>query len=392
MKIDFVKSSRVFLLILLFVLPFVYWPWTELTYEVPRVIFFSLAVEILGVLAIFSLSSLKREELDYKLIFLIGLFIGLSFLSSFLGIDLRKSLIGNFYRRDGLITLCHLGGITLFISLFYNRYLENALPLLLTLSTGLLSFWALIQSLLLWPFPAYTSFGNPNFLGGFILVNLPFNLYLYQHSPQKNRRRFFFALLLLQIIAVLLTRSRGAILGAFLLLVLWFFSIGKIKLKTRHFFAVSLTIIFILLGSALIFLSNYRNSAAQFNAESRERIFRKGLEGFRQRPLLGWGYANFDYAFEAGTWPIFLEKDVYVDKGHSLLFEVLVTGGIFGFIIYALIISRAFLNLLKQKGLLSRYYLLVLIIFIFHAQTNVISLAEEVLFWIILGLAARQES
>jgi len=118
-------------------------------------------------------------------------------------------------------------------------------------------------------------------------------------------------------------------------------------------------------------------------AESRERIVVKGLLAFSKKPLLGWGWANFDHAFESVDWPMKLDSDVYVDKAHSNLLEILVTAGILGFIIYLLIIFRTLILLFDKK-----VFFLTFLLFLFHSQTNVISINEEMMFWLILAIAA----
>jgi len=67
------------------------------------------------------------------------------------------------------------------------------------------------------------------------------------------------------------------------------------------------------------------------------------------------------------------------------LLEILVTTGFFGLVSYLFILSRGFANLFKRRGDFSKILLLSLVLFVFHSQTNVISIAEELIFWFILG-------
>lgn len=132
-------------------------------------------------------------------------------------------------------------------------------------------------------------------------------------------------------------------------------------------------------------------------AEGRERIFMKLSLSFLKRPLLGWGWANVDRAFKASDWPIKFESDIYLDKAHSHLLEVLVTAGIFGFISYLSILYFAGKRLIetmrkKTNTIWFKTLLVSFLLYIIHTQTNVVSVAEDALFWIVVGIIAAVDS
>src|SRR3989344_3471603 len=141
----------------------------------------------------------------------------------------------------------------------------------------------------------------------------------------------------------------------------------------------------ILLGAAFFFIK----ISGPFTFESRERILMRGVNAFTQKPFTGWGWANFDYAFRSVDWPIRYEHDIYVDKAHGVLLEFLVTTGIFGLLAYLAILIRFFLRFLRENTV-SYYTFLSLLLFVIHSQTNIISISEELIFWILLGIVASQ--
>ena len=120
----------------------------------------------------------------------------------------------------------------------------------------------------------------------------------------------------------------------------------------------------------------------EFVPEGRERIIKSIARGVWRRPILGWGWANADYAFENNPWPSKFDLDVYVDKAHGMFLEVLATTGIAGFVVYLAIVLLAVIN--SRRTL----WLGPMVIYLIHSQTNVISIAEEMLFWVMLGIAA----
>lgn len=377
------------------IFPFVFWTKAEIAYEIPRVWFIQRWTEILGILAILNLFLIKKEKIDGKLLLLIGSFLVIALISSILGADFYKSLWGNYYREDGLFTLIHLAGFFFFIVLFFDRFLKRITPVILSVSSLILSLWTIIvgfqinlfhnQSINYWDGAIGISFGNPNFLGGYLLVCLPFLALLVTESKTRGAKIFWIFGLGVQILAIILTKSLGSILGVFLFILGWFILLKKLNRKKIIILILTLAVAV----SFCLIQRGIKRFPDEFTAEGRERIIRKGLLGFNKKPLLGWGWANFDYAFESVDWPFKLQHDVYVDKAHSVILEILVTAGIAGLIIYLAIIFRVIGNLLKTEGSFSLFCLLSLILYIFHSQTNVISIGEEVIFWLIVGIATK---
>ena len=111
------------------------------------------------------------------------------------------------------------------------------------------------------------------------------------------------------------------------------FIIGNLALG-RERVKKLVSIIAILSFVLLFFLYFKQAKSLGFVAEGRERIIRKILLGVAKKPIIGWGWANVDYAFEEGIWPIKLEHEVYVDKAHSMFLEILTTTGIIGLSVY----------------------------------------------------------
>ncbi len=70
---------------------------------------------------------------------------------------------------------------------------------------------------------------------------------------------------------------------------------------------------------------------------------------------MGYGVANVDYAFNDGTWQIAV-------------------------------------NTLKTtKRSIGGVMLMLLALYLFHAQTNVISISQELIFWLVLGFALQSK-
>lgn len=389
------KIFEIFFLGGLILLPLIYWPWAAIPFEVPKVYFFNRWVEILALLGLTtSFNSLEKDKSDNKLLYLVGIFFIITVISSVFGSDWQKSVLGNYYRGDGLVTLAHLVGLFLLTLLFFKKDWVTQLLAAISLGAVLTSIWVTfydafklfvlnISTTPNWNGALGATFGNPNFLAGYLVVSLPATAYFLRFFPNKWKYVAYTGLFT-QISAIFLTRAVAGILGIFLFSMLSTV-FKKTKIKRLIFLVASL----IFISVSLIFIYNFqRQDSVGLVAEGRERIIKKGFLAFKERPLLGWGWANFDYAFDAVVWPIKLGNDVYVDKAHSLFLEVLVTTGIVGFTFYLALISTGFLNLLKNRSLRNPL-LYIFVLFLLHSQTNVISIAEEAIFWIILGVSAK---
>lgn len=231
------------------------------------------------------------------------------------------------------------------------------------------------------------TFGNPNFLAGYLLVSLPFTIGVARRiRGTRWTRRTRWVGVIIQVLAIGLTFSRAAILGVILLGLgyLW----GRTKKSTRVGILGALGVLGIFL---IIFLNKELRVSGEkyFFPESRGRIIVRGLNAFVKKPIFGWGIANFDYAYESNFYPMRYEQDVYVDKAHSNLLEVLVTMGIVGFLIYSGIIL-GILGILgrlgREKTNFEKILLISFLLFLFHSQTNIISINEEIFFWMIAGI------
>lgn len=386
----------------IFLLPLIFWPWAEIAYEIPRVWFFQRWMEVLGILGlvVFVLQRKKRGGKKNGLIFLVFFFIFVVLFVSFFGVDLTKSLWGNYYRGDGLLTLLHLGAFFFWLNLFWDNSWVRVTALALaggcfltSIATIFLGFkFHFLGDLNVERFGRAIGgpFGQPNFLAGYLLVCLPFIGFLMKKAKSNLEKLFWFLVLFSQFGSIGLTLSRAGILGIFIFVAFWLAINRGVKLKT----IVKLLAVLVFLSFLLPFLKDQRDPGGYYIAENRARIFAKGFLAFWQKPILGWGWANFDYAFEAIDWPEKFAFDVYVDKAHCQLLEVLVTTGLVGLIVYLAIIRRSIKTLLtimprsREAALWWQTVFLSLVLYLFHSQTNVISIGEEVIFWLCLGIAS----
>lgn len=380
-------SGFLFLCFGIFLTSFFWWPKALIPFEVPKVIFFQWFVRILVLVFAVSFLVKKRHwKVNLKLLIPVLIFAVWATISSILGSDISKSFTGNYFRRDGLITLYELIGFSLLVSYFWKEKFKKTISLTFFASATLLSALALIQILRhKFGLGFAVTFGNPVFLAGYLVCSLP--LFYYFLLNFKLPKILKFLLYLLPVVTIVLIKASGAI--AVMAIYLGFMIAQKINKKYRLFllllgFAVALAIV----G----FWFSGLKKEIYLNPQGRDRIYRKVFVGALKRPIFGWGWANVDYAFESNDWPIKINNDVYVDKAHSNILEIFATTGIPGLIIYFSFIFIFLKELItkyrKSKDKIWNFILLSgTFLYLFHSQTNVISIAEEIVFWLILGIA-----
>lgn len=77
--------------------------------------------------------------------------------------------------------------------------------------------------------------------------------------------------------------------------------------------------------------------------QSRFMIWNIALEGFRERPILGWGPDNFIIPYAKYYNPHLFGNEPWFDRVHNMHLEWLVAGGIVGFLAYIALFVTAFL-------------------------------------------------
>lgn len=393
-------SIRYVFLFGLVILPFVFWPTAIVPYEIPRVFAVQAWIETLSLIGVLTIVRNRKSPrtIPTTMLYLLLALIGTAVLSSIFGVDIGKSIWGNYYRGDGLLTRIHLVGLAFFLMVFWENSWERLLFLVISTSSTLLALWTIIERFRIYGFLHIrelsgtqgigVSFGQPKFLGGYLLVALPFSVAMTQASKNQYLRLFWILAVIVQCAAIWFSGARSAVLGVILFFCLSFILNRKLWGK-KIFRIVTLVVISVLIGIGTTWYISTKEPYS-ITAETHERIAIKGILAFLKRPITGWGWANFDYAFASVDWPDKFYHDVYVDKAHSHFIEILTTTGIIGFALYMGIIWKTLKRLLEGYPA-SKYLLFSFLLFLFHSQTNVISISEEVIFWIIVGITGSRD-
>lgn len=361
---------------------FIIWPWYIYPFELPRVWFVHRWIEILLLTGVvFGIPHLNPHKEDSPLIMSVLIFFLIATFTALIGIDPIKSFWGNYYRNDGLFNLLHLVGLFFFLSLFWRVSWQK--PIVTVFAIGCIgnAVFALIVGVVNNHLPLIGSFGHANFLAGYLAVTAPFVLWRIRISAATWKKALWTAGFCLVSIALGLTFSVGGLVGL---------SVVGLTIILGHRGISHKKIFFVLIVLAVLAACGFfikESTRSSFNPESRNRIVARALIASTARPLTGWGWSNFDYAFDQTPWPIKLQHDRYIDKAHSQLLEILVTTGIIGLLVYLGIIGRVVWRFAREREI-SIFLFAAFAAYIIHTQTNVFSISEELIFWIIAGQIA----
>ncbi len=113
------------------------------------------------------------------------------------------------------------------------------------------------------------------------------------------------------------------------------------------------------------FLSRFANiSASDPTGNSRIMVWKMAIQGFKEKPILGWGQDNFAYVFAKYQDPNMYAQEAWFDRCHNVFFDWLIAAGILGLVSHlalyffaALLTARASKFSLGEKVLI--YGLLV---------------------------------
>lgn len=355
-------------LIGILLLPLVYW-------EVPKVWFYLGFIDLMAILSTFYFKGTNKEKTknNYLKSFLI-IFLVTAVITSIVGYDFYKSVIGNYYRADGLVTLLHLVGFSIIFGILYKDQSEDKkLKSELYLSQAIF-FSGVLSSI-------FNNFGQINFLVGFLLTTIPFGLFLIFNTKNIYFKAIYAIGLLIKVSVILNASSYVGVLGLILIIPLFYVIKENKKVGLFLFGAV----VAISMFSFIYFKSI--TSSNNYVAESRIRIYRNVYVGSLNRFLTGYGWSNTDLAFSSVTWPMKFNNDVYVDKAHMQILDIFANMGIFGVLIYLIINLYVIKILHSERKLFTNTLLVSLLMYFLYAQTNITSISQEFIYWLIIGVA-----
>jgi O-antigen ligase/tetratricopeptide (TPR) repeat protein len=327
---------------------------------------FRILTEVLFLLWIILALKDERYRPQFSSIFgVVALFFISMGLSTIFAENINLSFWGNYERMEGFILLIHLLlYFIILISILKNQREWDWVWYSFMISSAIMGVYGLYQIKMLGISARIDgTFGNPTYLSVFML--LIFFIGFFQFIQKKLPLYAFILLMLLQLPVIYFTGTRGATIGLLggLLLFSILITIGEKQNKMLRrcssgfiiAFVAILLIFFAAKDSVLIqespLLSRFANiSVTEIAAkDSRLYVWPIAIEGFKDKPLLGWGQEGFRYVFDENYNPEMYDREGWYDRAHSIPLDWLIAGGLIGGGLYLAMFGVAFYVIWRQS-------------------------------------------
>lgn len=287
-------------------------------------------------------------------------FVGAMLVADLLGLNVTRSIWSNFERMEGWVTLAHLFGLflifdrVLFAGDLWKRFLQFSLSVSLLVGVHgvfqLLGYAEIHQG----GVRVDANFGNATYLAVYTLFHIFFAAWLFFSSSNFWLRSAYGFIGGLNLILLYFSGTRGALLGLIAGAVVGLF-VYAVSTQNKKLIAGGVGLL--LLGSiGFGVLQNYKEhtfvkddpvltriAGISLEAgETRFRIWNIALQGFYERPLLGWGQGNFNLVFSKYYKPELYNQEPWFDRAHNVIFDWLIAGGVLGLGAYLLLFGSLF--------------------------------------------------
>lgn len=194
------------------------------------------------------------------------------------------------------------------------------------------------------------TFGNTTYFAVYLLFHIFIAAFLaVRHKGASWIRWAYGAIILADIFMLYHTATRGAILG---LLGGVMLTTALIALLERNNAMLRKSAIGVLVAAILIpaTIFMFRDAAwvkespvlARFTSisleetttKSRFMVWNMAWQGFKERPVLGWGQESFNYVFNKYYDPKMYDQEPWFDRAHNVFFDWLIAGGILALLAY----------------------------------------------------------
>lgn len=256
-----------------------------------------------------------------KVEWLVLVFLGWLVLTSALSIHPATAIFGKYRRFEGLISFVNYMAVFFMALQVVDRPSRiRSLARTLVISGALVSFYGLLQffgadpanwgSLPFETNRAFSTFGNPDLLGGYLIFPLAVSLSLALSEEDLYGRIAYWVAFLITAFCWLIAFVRGAWIGGAVALGILVFALvwAKAKVTTVDWsFAGIITAIFaVVTFRSLTSPSEVTNVVARItsifdfgagSALTRFQIWEAAIAAIKERPLLGWGADTFRLLF-----------------------------------------------------------------------------------------------
>lgn len=321
---------------------------------------FRIIVEIIagGYLALVLTNPAYRPKRTW-LLYAFALFVAVIGIADLLGTYPHKSIWSNYERMEGWVTLAHL--FVYFVVMQAMLSTEKLWRQWWHTSMGvsvIVSIYALFQLLGLITINQGgirldATFGNATYLGVYMMFHVFIAAFYLARAwvaePQKRAVHawLYGGLMALNSLVLFYTATRGAMLGLLgggvLATLILIFLAPRSRVAWRAGVVIcSLGVIagafWLVSDQAWVHKIEPLHRLAIIGDEglpdARQMNWGMAWQGFKERPLLGWGQENYAPVFDKYYNPGMYAQEPWFDRVHNIIFDWLIAGGIIGLLAY----------------------------------------------------------
>ena len=333
------------------------------------------------------------------------LFLGVLGVSAAFGVDPSRSFWSKFERMSGVLFHLHLLGYLFAISNTFkfkkdwNNLFTGSLVVGMVVSVIFFLAKGGVE-MGIWAAKKGSSLGNSSFLGTYLLLNLLFAILLFIRSKKKMFYKLIagtgFVIMAPALLMSSADAARLSFIGALFLIGLFYliFKRPEVKLKT---IGVAILIVSSIALIYLVFTTGnpVHNRLVNGLGAPRFVVWRMAWDGFKAKPLLGWGSNNFIMVYSkfydpykpiAGGAPWF-------DRAHNIVMNYLATTGILGLLSYLSLYAAGFYILAKRYLQRKKFWIpavitAFMIAYFVHLLTVFDMPVSYMMFFLVLGFIA----
>lgn len=351
------RTAVITLLMASLVVPLIIAPDFFFPYVVPRNLLFRVVVEI-GVAALVLALCFGKKTLDLRgepILWSLAAFLAAASLSAMFSPAPTHSFFGDFERMGGVMAWLHLALFFLLLRTLRDEdwiwILNAAVVVGVVVSLGAIGQQIGLVDRIRFGAATLTAstsaLGNQGLLAAYLLMNIAIAAYLA--SVRDRYRVLYLAAAGFDVLALVFAQNRSSVIGLVLgSLVggLIYAALGNAPRKKWITLALTGAITVITVGVTVgvrafptspiaryapVVLQRVAQTNPAGSDESRTMQWRAAIEGFKDRPLLGYGLENHNLVwgahFDPGIYR--LDTDVY-DRTHNQFLETLATTGLIG--------------------------------------------------------------
>ncbi len=320
-----------------------------------------------------------KKIIKHPLSIAVGVFTLAFVVSGFFGVDPHFSFWSNFERGEGGLQILHFFAFFVsMITLLKDNKNWRKIFIIFIISAYLMILYGVGAGLGMEGFlgPQFDgsfqrfqgSIGNPAYVAVYLIFAIFFAGYLLSSEFKKIKnweKTFLFSSIAVFLVFFFLAATRGAFLGLAAGVFVYLLHLGISKKKWRKP-ALSILLVLIVVGSLGIYFKDtefvkkipgsrvFDISISAQTFQHRAIMWGIALEGFKERPIFGWGPGNYIEIFQQKYDPAYFDPSsgsygAWFDRAHSVVFDYLSQTGIVGLLSYLGMFVVLFWQLAKTK-------------------------------------------